>query len=79
VRISVSWKAQVLRDAEEARVVDEHRDDLALEGVLETFLADLDARGNGVARPEDPLRDPAFVRTLSQAYHRAPSVHPASA
>lgn len=76
VRISVSWKAQVLRDAEEARVVDEHRDDLTLDRVLDTFLADLDARATPAARPADPLHDPAFVRALTAAYHQAPTVYP---
>jgi hypothetical protein len=76
VRISVSWKAQVLRDAEEARVVDEHRDDLGLDAVFGTFRRDLDARGIDAGRPADPLRDPAFVATLTAAYHRTPTAYP---
>ncbi|HJQ82967.1 MAG TPA: hypothetical protein VKA21_02750 [Candidatus Binatia bacterium] len=79
IRISVSWKAQVFRDAEEARTVDEHRDDLALPQALETFASDLDARGIQVAMPADPLHDRAFIATLSKAYHRAPTVYPWSA
>ena len=76
VRISVSWKAQVFRDAEEMRVLDEHRDDLTLDRVLDAFVADLRARGTDVAPPADPLHDPTFVATLTKAYHRAPSVYP---
>jgi len=76
LRISVSWKAQVLRDGEEVRLVDEHRDDLRFEQVLDTFLGDLDARGVHLEPPADPLHDPGFVSTLGQAYHRAPTVHP---
>jgi hypothetical protein len=70
IRISVSWKAQVFRDAEEARVLDEHRDDLTLAQVLDTF-----ARDAGVQPPADPLHDPAFIATLTRAYHRAPTVY----
>jgi hypothetical protein len=76
IRVSVSWKAQVLRDEDEARRIDEHRDDLTLEQVLDAFLADLAARGIETARPADPLHDAAFVATLSRAYRVAPSVYP---
>ena len=76
VRISVSWKAQVFRDAEEMRILDEHCDDLTVERVLETFLTDLAARDVEVTRPADPLHDPAFVKSLTKAYHQAPSVYP---
>jgi hypothetical protein len=76
VRVSVSWKGQVFRDAEEARLADEHRDDLGFETVLETFLGDLAARGLAVAPPDDPLHDPAFVATLTAAYRQSPSVYP---
>jgi hypothetical protein len=75
VRISVV-EGQVFRDAEEMRVLDEHRDDLKLEHVLETFLTDLRARDVEVMPPADPLHDPAFVRTLPKAYHQAPSIYP---
>jgi hypothetical protein len=75
VRVSVSWKAQVLRDAEKARVVDEHLDDLRFDDVFATFRRDLDARGIDAGRPADPLHDPAFVTTLTRAYHRTPTVY----
>jgi hypothetical protein len=76
VRVSVSWKGYVFRDDAEARLVDEHTDDLAFEDVLGTFFADLAARGIAVRRPEDPLHDPAFVATLTAAYRQSPSVYP---
>ena len=76
IRVSVSWKAEVLRDEDEARRIDEHREDLRLEEVLDRFQGDLRARGLAVDVPADPLHDPAFVATLSRAYHRAPTVHP---
>ncbi len=74
LRISVSWKALVFRDAEEERAVDEHLDDISIEEVFDRFGADLDARGVAWQRPADPLRDPGFVRTLSDAYVREPTV-----
>src|SRR5262249_3243907 len=76
IRVSVSWKAQVLRDAAEARCIDEHRDDLQLEQVLDTFLAHLAGRGSPAERPPDPLHDASFVATLSAVYRVAPSVFP---
>lgn len=76
IRISVSWKARVFADADEARCYDEHRDDLALAQVLAAFRADLAARGTPVALPTDPLHDAAFVAALSRTYHRAPTVFP---
>jgi hypothetical protein len=44
--------------------------------VLDRFRADFAARGTPLAVPDDPLHDPQFVRTLSRAYHVAPSVYP---
>ncbi len=46
IRISVSWKAQVLADEEEARLVDEHADDLTIEQVWDALLGDLNERGS---------------------------------
>lgn len=68
VRISVSWKAEVFADAESARVREEHLDDLALDAVVDAFLADLASRGMRAPRPEDPTRDEAFIRVLNEAY-----------
>jgi hypothetical protein len=76
VRVSVSWKAQVFRDAEAARVHDQHTDDLALADVWRIFVDDFAARGERLALPADPLHDPAFVTRLSRAYHVAPSWYP---
>jgi hypothetical protein len=76
LRISVSWKAQVFADADAARVYDEHADDLTLDAVLDRFRADFASRGTALAIPADPLHDAEFVRTLSRAYHVAPTVMP---
>jgi len=69
----------VPRDADEARLAGEHRDDLRFDDVLATFRRDLDARGIDVGRPADPLHDPAFLTALTRAHHRAPTVYPWSA
>jgi hypothetical protein len=71
VRVSVSWKAQVLRTPEEARLVDDHADDLTLERVVATFRAELARRGREIAEPADPLTDDAFIAALNDTW-RAP-------
>lgn len=72
VRVSVSWKAQVFADGEQQALYQNHEDDLTIEQVIETLLADLAARGTPIQRPEDALHDRAFVETLNAAYRRAP-------
>lgn len=76
LRISVSWKAQVFADDAAVRAYEEHTDDLGLGDVLDRFRDDFAARGTPLAAPDDPLHDPGFVRTLSRAYHVAPTVYP---
>ncbi len=67
VRFSVSWKAYCYRDEAERRLVDEHRDDLTLDGILETLRADLRARGTDV-----PSDETAFARLLIDTYIHFP-------
>ncbi len=76
VRISVSWKAVVLADADEARRVDEHLDDLDLERVWSILAGDLRRRGIDAEPGADPLRDPAWIGALGAAYRRAPTCFP---
>jgi hypothetical protein len=73
VRISVSWKAYVFPDDRTAAVFDEHRDDLDLDRAIDMLCA---ALGPRVARPTDPLHDPAFVAAASRRFHRSPTVQP---
>jgi hypothetical protein len=68
IRVSVSWKAQVFADAEEARVYDEHMDDIAFEQVVSAWGADLAERGIGLPDSSDPLHDPAFVSAVTSSY-----------
>ncbi len=68
VRISISWKAECFHDAEEARVFDEHLDDLTFDQVLGIWRADCDARGIALPEVADPLHDPTFEHAVAQAY-----------
>ena len=72
VRVSISWKAEVFADDGAARLREEHRDDLTLGEVVDRFLADLAERGVACERPEDPLRDSAFIGVLNEAYPLRP-------
>ena len=73
LRSSISWKATVFRDAEEARLYDEHLDDLAIEDVWTRFDADLEERGVAFRRPDDPLDDADWMGVLGRTYVRTPS------
>jgi len=68
VRVSVSWKADVFADAAAEALRDSHEADLDLARVVQIFLADLEERGRGISRPEDPVRDTAFIEALNDAY-----------
>jgi len=68
VRFSVSWKAYCYRDEAERLLVDEHRDDLSLDGILEALRADLRTRG-----AEIPSDETAFARLLIDTYIRFPA------
>jgi len=53
LRLSISWKAWCFANEDEARINDEHADDLTLDRILETFVGDLRARGLIASRPDD--------------------------
>jgi hypothetical protein len=65
-RISVLWKADVYRTADERR----HRQAtcLSMQGVADVFDADLSSRGLSVRLDLDRLDDPAVVEEFSAAY-----------
>jgi hypothetical protein len=73
LRISVSWKGQVFRDARERQMVDEHSEDISFDQALGRIYADLDGREVRYKRPDDPLRDPDFIDTLRATYVREPA------
>jgi hypothetical protein len=68
IRISISWKAECFHDAEDARVFDEHLDDLTFDRVIATWRADCDERGIELPDSPDPLADPAFSTAIAAAY-----------
>jgi hypothetical protein len=74
LRISVSWKAYVYRDAEQRRRHQEGAGGLDLDAVVDRFGSDLRARGIAFKPPADPLHDEAFVELLTRAYVREPTV-----
>ena len=74
LRVSVSWKAIAFRDAREENMVDAGTDDISFDDVMDRFGRDLVRRGVDFTPTDDPLRDPAFVETLSATYVRDPSV-----
>ena len=68
VRFSVSWKAYCYRDDAEQGIVDDHRDDLSLERILDTLKADLGRRGSAI-----PSDETEFARLLIDTYIRFPA------
>jgi hypothetical protein len=68
VRISVLWRAITFRDEREARIYDEHEDDLNVETAVATFCADLTERGIDFSPPQDPFNDQGWSALLTQTY-----------
>lgn len=73
LRVSLSWKALVFADEADRRRFEEHADDIDLAEAVRRFDADLRARGIEHAWPADPVRDPATIRLLTEAYVRYPA------
>lgn len=77
VRVTVSWKAEVFRDEEEQRLVDDHLDDLTIDRVVAAFGDDLAARGVAVPTGDEPLQDPRWIQALTATYaERPPRIGP---
>ncbi len=74
LRISVSWKAYVYRDAEQLERHTAGADPLCLDDVLARFARDLSRRGVRLDPPDDPLHEEGFVELLSRSYVTTPSV-----
>jgi hypothetical protein len=68
VRYTVSWKADVFTDAEEAALHDRGEDALTLDTVVELFAKDLAVRGITVHEPSNPLADQVWIGTLADTY-----------
>ena len=74
LRISVSWKGYVYRDAEQRRRHEAGSGGLDLDQVVDRFGSDLTIRGIAFRAPANPLHDEAFVELLTRAYVREPTV-----
>ena len=68
IRVSILWKAMTFGDAREARVFDDHEDDLDVATIVELLRADLAKRGHAVHEPSDPYHDPEWSRVLTNVY-----------
>ena len=68
VRITVSWKADVLAGDTASTRVDEGGDLLDLDTVVDVFREDLRARGQAAPSPREPLTDQAWISTLAETY-----------
>jgi len=68
VRVSILWKALTFGDDREARIYDDHEDDLDLATMVDTLRADLAERGHVIAEPSDPYRDPEWSQALTSVY-----------
>jgi hypothetical protein len=68
VRISISWKAEIFADAAEARLADDHLDDLGIDEVWSRFARDLRARAVPVEPGPAPLENAGFIAALGEVY-----------
>jgi hypothetical protein len=68
VRVSLLWRATTFRDEREARVHDDHEDDLDVDTAVSMFCADLTDRGETFAPPDDPLHDADWRNLLTRVY-----------
>jgi len=73
LRISISWKANVFRDAEAARVYDEKLDELSIERAFAVFYEDMEKRGVPFTRSSDPVNDRELFALLSDTYVELPA------
>jgi hypothetical protein len=72
VRITVSWKADIFTDADEARLADSGDDALDTDTVISIFQTDLEARGVAIELPVDPIHNEEWVALLAATYPEHP-------
>lgn len=68
IHISILWKAYVFRDAEAARVHDQHLDDPSLDMAVDILIEGARQRGMRIACPNDPRNDVRFMQALEEAF-----------
>ena len=72
VRITVSWKADIYLNAEEARLADSGEDALDVDQVIAIFEADLQKRGVAIDLPADPIHNEEWVALIAATYPEHP-------
>jgi hypothetical protein len=72
VRLCISWTGQVIRDAQDRRMIDDHLDDLTVERIEAVFTSALVDRGEHVPTGMNLLDDPRGLALLARAYAIAP-------
>jgi hypothetical protein len=68
MRISVLWKAHVFTDAAHLASFEDERLNLSLDQVVDTYLADLRARGEPARAPSDACADEGWRDLLQRVY-----------
>ena len=68
VRLTVSWKADVFSNEDEAALYDRGDDELTLATVIDLLNADLMERGFALPTPTDPLTDQEWISALAAVY-----------
>ena len=68
VRLTVSWKADVFSNEDEAALYDRGEDELTLATVIDLLNADLMERGFALPTPTDPLTDQEWISALAAVY-----------
>ncbi|MCP3735876.1 hypothetical protein M9979_13450 [Sphingomonas sp. RP10(2022)] len=80
LRFLVHWSAEVFQDFAELKKNMDQSDDLTVDRVFDTLIADVRAKGIQIETPTDPLRDPVFIKALNDAYdYGGPTEYPAEA
>ena len=80
LRFLVHWSAEVFEDYAELKRNMDGSDNLTPDRVFETLIKDLRSRGIPVETPTDPMHDPEFIKTLTDAYnYGGPAEYPAEA
>jgi len=71
-RITVSWKADIFLNAEEAQLADSGKDALNTDRVISILQADLEARGVAIEVPDDPIHNEEWVALIAATYPEYP-------
>jgi hypothetical protein len=70
IRISILWRGVMHKDAEAARIYDEHLDDITAERAAAILVDGARRKGCDIPLPADPLNDTNFMLALDKAFPR---------